>query len=406
MKIKEAAQYCGLTEKAIRLYENKGLIHPQTEEKNGRIYREYDEDTIRTLLTVGTLRRAAFSMEQIGIMQSSPNRIPEVFEAYREEVKENAERMSALSRVMESMDVSEAMDLDAFANRLAAAMIPENIQPSLPGEIIEPSSTVPAVQFHYYVWDEDISLDDKEKAYQRFMKKQERREKIERVLFAVPWKIAAIWRSIIGKLTSKIRDENHKIRNSAKAIAALVCIVVILSGSLISAYHKSAITKQKCADGIFRSMHDIVYTLRNTMYTSEYTYGHSEEVCKNLMAMEALVSIGEHEYTSWYYKSSFRFSGFRDLIDAMGCTYSSLHNGKNVASILHDGELSDDEMYFIEALYIDLEAVYSTMLAEDGLNKRDDLRYDEIRNDLNPFLEKWYEWSWSGEAPYYLLNQE
>ena len=46
------------------------------------------------------------------------------------------------------------------------------------------------------------------------------------------------------------------------------------------------------------------------------------------------------------------------------------------------------------------------MLAEDGLNKRDDLRYDEIRKELNSFLEKWYEWGWFGEAPYYLLNQE
>ena len=155
-------------------------------------------------------------------------------------------------------------------------------------------------------------------------------------------------------------------------------------------------------------MHDIVYTLRNTMYTGEYTYGHSVEVCKNLMAMEELVSVGGHEYTSWYNKSKrfFRFSGFRDLIGAMGYTYSALHNGKIVASILYDGELSDDGMYFIEALYIDLEAVYSTMLAEDGLNKREDLRYDEICKDLNPFLQKWLEWGWFGEAPYYLLNQE
>ena len=79
---------------------------------------------------------------------------------------------------------------------------------------------------------------------------------------------------------------------------------------------------------------------------------------------------------------------------------------KPVASILYDGELLDNELQFIETLYIDLEAVYSTMLAEDGLNKRDDLRYDEIRKDLNPFLQKWLEWGRFGEAPYYLLNQE
>ena len=36
MQIKEAAALCGLTEKAIRLYEEKGLITPTYTEKNGR----------------------------------------------------------------------------------------------------------------------------------------------------------------------------------------------------------------------------------------------------------------------------------------------------------------------------------------------------------------------------------
>ena len=36
MKIKQAAATCGLTEKAIRLYEEKGLITPSYTEKNGR----------------------------------------------------------------------------------------------------------------------------------------------------------------------------------------------------------------------------------------------------------------------------------------------------------------------------------------------------------------------------------
>ena len=36
MKIKEAAEKTGLTEKAIRLYEDKGLIAPPVTEKGGR----------------------------------------------------------------------------------------------------------------------------------------------------------------------------------------------------------------------------------------------------------------------------------------------------------------------------------------------------------------------------------
>ena len=125
MKIKEAAKYCGLTEKAIRLYESKGLIRPPTAEKNGRTYREYDAKTLRDLLTVGTLRRADFTLEQIGIMQSSPERICEIFTAYRDEIHANTERLSGLGRAMKNIIIDEAMNLDCVADQLALAMLPQ-----------------------------------------------------------------------------------------------------------------------------------------------------------------------------------------------------------------------------------------------------------------------------------------
>ncbi|MBQ8577183.1 MAG: MerR family transcriptional regulator, partial [Clostridia bacterium] len=68
MHIKEAAALCGLTEKAIRLYEEKGLITPTLTEKNGRMFRDYDENTVAALKTVAALRRAFFSLEQIAEM--------------------------------------------------------------------------------------------------------------------------------------------------------------------------------------------------------------------------------------------------------------------------------------------------------------------------------------------------
>lgn len=46
MKIKEAALATGLTERAIRLYEEHGLISPSVTVKNGRDFRDYTEETL------------------------------------------------------------------------------------------------------------------------------------------------------------------------------------------------------------------------------------------------------------------------------------------------------------------------------------------------------------------------
>jgi len=195
MKIKEAAQICGLTEKAIRLYESKGLVAPLTEEKNGRTFREYSPENIRTLTTIGILRRAGFSLEQIGIMQSSPQRIPEVFAGYREEVSENVQRLAALSRVMDNMALGGETDLDGFADRLAAAMAPEEIPPALPGEVTEPAPVRQELprRSAWITWDEEIQLDEKEDAFRRFMEKYERKERIKDTLLYLPRKLWALW---------------------------------------------------------------------------------------------------------------------------------------------------------------------------------------------------------------------
>ena len=96
MRIKEAAEQSGLTEKAIRLYEEKGLITPTITEINGRKFRDYDEDTVALLKTIGGLRRSFFSLDQIAAMQESPDRIPEIFSQYRNELKEQYDRLGML----------------------------------------------------------------------------------------------------------------------------------------------------------------------------------------------------------------------------------------------------------------------------------------------------------------------
>jgi len=62
MRIKEAAARTSLTEKAIRLYEEKGLITPDITEINGRKFRDYSEETVKQLETIAKLRKSFFTV--------------------------------------------------------------------------------------------------------------------------------------------------------------------------------------------------------------------------------------------------------------------------------------------------------------------------------------------------------
>ena len=84
MKIKETARETGLTEKAIRLYEEKGLIVPETTLVAGRMFRNYPPETVEELRRIAILRRSGFSLQQIGrIQQGQENDFAQVLEEYR-----------------------------------------------------------------------------------------------------------------------------------------------------------------------------------------------------------------------------------------------------------------------------------------------------------------------------------
>ena len=63
MKIQEAAAALGMTTRALRFYEQKGLLSPMKQEDNGyRVFREADIDRLRT---IGALRELNLSLEHI-----------------------------------------------------------------------------------------------------------------------------------------------------------------------------------------------------------------------------------------------------------------------------------------------------------------------------------------------------
>lgn len=105
MKIGEVAKRTGLTEKAIRVYVDNGLVHSVVEQTTHRNSYEFTEEHIRELERISIFRKAGFSIFEIATIQREPHRLPELVRSkqqnlemeveYREKVQETFARLDA-----------------------------------------------------------------------------------------------------------------------------------------------------------------------------------------------------------------------------------------------------------------------------------------------------------------------
>ena len=129
MRIKEAARKTGLTEKTIRYYENRGLVLPDTEERNGRTWRDYTEEHIRLLEAVAILRKAQFHVEEIDAILSDPGSIPEVLDKVGNRVEEAYETLGKLRSELKRKSVLGAPDALTLAGELKETVKPLSLPP-------------------------------------------------------------------------------------------------------------------------------------------------------------------------------------------------------------------------------------------------------------------------------------
>ncbi len=124
MRIKEVARLSGLSEQSIRYYESRGLVIPDMEEKNGRLWRDYREEHVRLLSAVATLRRAYFHVEEIAELLEDPEKIPDTLREVRARIDENYAVLGKLRVRMNQEDVASAEDVLSLAERLNEAAAP------------------------------------------------------------------------------------------------------------------------------------------------------------------------------------------------------------------------------------------------------------------------------------------
>lgn len=134
MNIKEAASRLGISARAIRFYEEKGLIQPAKQVSNG--YRTYTENDIWRLQTIAALREIGMSLQDIThalaeIDQGNQQGLEEYLELQQavmyaqwvelKRMMDTTQRMIDLNRQDGALDVSHLHDLAGSARRLREA---------------------------------------------------------------------------------------------------------------------------------------------------------------------------------------------------------------------------------------------------------------------------------------------
>lgn len=120
MKIREAAKRTGLTEKAIRVYVDNGLVMPTIEQTTHRNSYDFTEENVRELEKISIFRKAGFSIFEISVIQREPNRLPELIRSKQDSLAIEAEFRCKVQEVFKRLSTEEMGN----PNRLAEALRP------------------------------------------------------------------------------------------------------------------------------------------------------------------------------------------------------------------------------------------------------------------------------------------
>ena len=121
MKLKEVCEATGLTRKTIRLYEEKGLLVPRKESRNGRDYRDYSEKDVKALREIATLRRAWFTMDEISRMQQDPEAIGEIFPQYLQWLEAQQQTLRQLLTAARAIDPQQVKSVAELSWKMREA---------------------------------------------------------------------------------------------------------------------------------------------------------------------------------------------------------------------------------------------------------------------------------------------
>lgn len=120
MKMKEICARSGLTERAVRLYCERGLVHPEKHWERGREYLEFSDHNLRELTVVSELRRAEFTLEEIALMLEKPETCGDVLAGWRGRVAEQNLRLTNAKDRLAELSSNDHLSAQRLAELLGA----------------------------------------------------------------------------------------------------------------------------------------------------------------------------------------------------------------------------------------------------------------------------------------------
>lgn len=137
MKIKEVSEKTDLTERAIRLYIENGLVAPSVDESySGRRNIDFSDKDVEMLKNISVMRKAGFSIAQIKLMQTEPEKSKEVLQEFISDVKGRIETDKEIVACLTPLLSLEKLDAEQISRSLEKPIVEEKL---LPAEDSEPS---------------------------------------------------------------------------------------------------------------------------------------------------------------------------------------------------------------------------------------------------------------------------
>ena len=119
MKMKEVITETGLTDRAIRLYIENGLVAPSCSENYaGRKNIEFTDDDVVKLRNIATLRKAGFSIGEIKLMLSGKASCRITLEEFIAKTSERIESDKAVLEKLEAVVMTEEISVDTICESL------------------------------------------------------------------------------------------------------------------------------------------------------------------------------------------------------------------------------------------------------------------------------------------------
>ena len=129
MKIKEVIERTGLTDRAIRLYIDNGLLNPRIEESySGRKSINFTEEDIERLNNIAMLRKAGFSISDIKNIVDN-NGIKDIIEKHIVEIETEIGYKTEIVEKLKNISFNEEVTIETICSSLSATVEKNEMPP-------------------------------------------------------------------------------------------------------------------------------------------------------------------------------------------------------------------------------------------------------------------------------------